>query len=181
MSDSILRWPDWMPKPQKNGYSMESVDRRTKTEMEIGAVTRVEFDTDENTINCTLILNRIQVQWFESFEQHVLHQGSTWFELPIWDSGAVKYYRVRMKNRPKYGNLIGLHTTVTLALDVGQRELLCGGIAQLLLCFSPEQIQGLASSLHKTLHSDAVNVTKIPDFWLYKGCIRRRIAYEYGQ
>ena len=45
-----------MPKPQMNGYGIQPVDRRIKTDMEIGGVYRAEFDTDENECSCSLVL-----------------------------------------------------------------------------------------------------------------------------
>lgn len=116
-------WPEWMPKPRVDGYGIQPVDRRTKTDMEIGGIYRVEFDTDECECTCSLRLNGDESAWFEAFERDVLRQGSVWFEMPLWVEGQVKRHIVRMKERPRAGDLFGLHTTYELSLDVRKREL----------------------------------------------------------
>lgn len=167
MADSLLVWPRWMPKPQRNGYGYDPVDRRERTEMEVGSVLRVKYDTDETTLNCTLILDQFQLAWFESFEHSVLSQGSQWFEMPIQTGGSIENHVVRMKTRPKYGQLIGLYTTVTLQLDVEKRNLICGGLARLLMCMSPQEIITLHSLVHTAVHL-SIPPLKIPEFWMDK-------------
>ena len=164
MASELLVWPDWMPKPQKSGYSYEPVDRRERTDMEVGSVLRVNYDTDETTLNCTLILNPFQVAWFESFEHSVLSQGSRWFEMPIQTGGDISNHTVRMKSRPKYGQFIGRYTTVTLQLDVEKRNIICGGLAQMLLCMGPQDIISLHSKVHKVVN-ETVSSIQLPDFW----------------
>lgn len=148
-NDKFYCWPDWMPKPQRNGYGYEPVDRRSKTDMEVGSVLRVNFDTDESTIDCTLVLNPIQAQWFEKFERDMLNQGAKWFQMPIWMAGCIETHTVRFAARPKAGNLIGArHTTYTLKLDLQKRDLkLCDEVLELLLCVNPADIVQTAQNL----------------------------------
>lgn len=140
--DRTICWPDWMPKPQRSGYSYEPADRRSKTDMEIGSVLRVNFDTDETVVNCTLILNRMQSTWFEIFERGLLRQGSQWFEMPIQTGGCIEWHTVRFAARPKAGNLIGpRHTTYTLQLEIEKRELrMCDELFELLMCISDQDL-----------------------------------------
>lgn len=154
-------WPEWMPKPQVNGYGIQPVDRRTKTDMEVGGVYRAEFDTDECDCSCSLVLNRDESAWFEAFERDVLKQGAVWFEMPLWVGGAVEPYVVRMKERPKAGNLIGLHTTYTLSLDVKKRDLMSADEAEALLWYKPSDIRLYDSLLQFILH------VKMPGFTVF--------------
>lgn len=153
-STKFYCWPSWMPLAQSNGYSYEPTDRRTKTDMEVGSIMRVNFDTDESTLNCTLILNAVQAQWFEKFERDMLNQGATWFQMPIQIAGCIEWHTVRFASRPKAGNLIGpRHTTYTLKLDIQKRDLkLCDEVAELLLCITPPELTGTYARVH--------------DFWL---------------
>ena len=153
-------WPDWMPKPQMNGYGIQPVDRRIKTDMEIGGVYRAEFDTDENECSCSLVLNRDESAWFEAFERDLLKQGTVWFEMPLWVGGKVETHVVRMKERPKAGNLIGLHTTYTLSLDVRKRDLISQDEAEAMLWYKPSDLRLYDSMLQYILH------VKMPEFTL---------------
>lgn len=151
MSEKFYCWPDWMPLAQSDGYAYEPTDRRSKTEMEVGSVLRVNFDSDETTLDCTLILNAVQSQWFEKFERNMLNQGSTWFQMPIQIAGCIERHTVRFAARPKAGSLIGpFHTTYTLKLDVRQRDLpICDEIMDLLLCVSPLDLRNTAKNLRE--------------------------------
>lgn len=142
MAEKFYCWPSWMPIAQRPNYSYEPTDRRSKTEMEVGSILRVNFDTDETTLDCTLILNTMQAQWFEKFERDMLNQGAKWFQMPIQIAGCIEWHTVRFAQRPKAGNLIGpRHTTYTLKLDIQQRDLkICDEVEELLFCLSPNEI-----------------------------------------
>lgn len=152
-----------MPKPQMNGYGIQPVDRRIKTDMEMGGVYRAEFDTDENECSCSLVLNRDESAWFEAFERDLLKQGTVWFEMPLWVGGKVETHVVRMKERPKAGNLIGLHTTYTLSLDVRKRNIpMCPGIAALLTCYTPSSLGKIMDMFSTLVDETAPGITILP-------------------
>lgn len=152
-----------MPKPQMNGYGIQPVDRRIKTDMEMGGVYRAEFDTDENECSCSLVLNRDESAWFEVFERDLLKQGTVWFEMPLWVGGKVETHVVRMKERPKAGNLIGLHTTYTLSLDVRKRNIpMCPGVAALLTCYTPSSLGKIMDMFSALVDETAPGITILP-------------------
>ncbi len=135
--EDLCAWPQWMPLPQTSSYSYEPTDRRTRTDMEVGSVIRVNYDTDETTVNCTLILDRVQSAWFETFERDLDSQGAGWFRMPLLIGGCLSWHTVRFSSRPQAGDIIGLHMTYTFTLDVQQRNLpMCAELAALLLCIS---------------------------------------------
>lgn len=138
--ECLKTWPSWMPKPQRSGYTYGPVDRRKKTDMEVGSVLRVEYDTDECTCDCTLILDRMQSTWFESFERGLMRQGSEWFRMPLMFGGCIDWQTVRFASRPKASEIIGVrYTSYTFTLDVYRRENLfeCDVLTELLMCISP--------------------------------------------
>jgi hypothetical protein len=143
-------WPDWMPYPQRPSYSYELADRTLESQMDIGTIKRVEFDTDETIISCTLILcNRLQLEWFEKFERDCLRQGSRWFRMPIFMSGHVEFYTVQFKGRPKFGSIIGIsHTTVTMQLRIEKRDLLDDAIFEAVTLFGPNGLQNVAGRIN---------------------------------
>lgn len=165
MADKFYCWPDWMPKAQRNGYGYEPVDRRAKTDMEVGSLIRVNYDTDETTLNCTLILNAVQAQWFEKFERNMLNQGSQWFQMPIMVAGCIQMHTVRFASRPKASEVIGpYHTSYQLALEVQERNLdICDELMDIMLCVSPKHIM---------MTSD-----RVQEFWLSLRCLQVPIYF----
>lgn len=161
MADEF-RWPDWMPAPQQDGFKVEPVDTRTTSDMEIGSVIREEFRTDQQVASGKLVLNQVQAAWFEGFEQRLLHQGSRWFQFPLWISGEIQYRLVRMQKRSYLGQVNGLHSVYAVTLDVESRDLLDDELLELLLYYSPEEIVWAADRLHVILHGEAPGVTRIP-------------------
>lgn len=140
MAEKINCWPAWMPKAQQTSYSYNPVDRRTKTDMEVGSVLRVNFDTDETTLNCQLILNRVQSQWFEVFERNLQNQGAKWFRMPIQIAGCIEWHTVRFAARPKSSIMAPHYTQYDLTLDIWKRDLeLCPELADFLFCISPDE------------------------------------------
>lgn len=138
-------WPDWMPLAQSNGYTYEPTDRRTKTDMEVGSVLRVNFDTDETILDCTLILDTVQAQWFELFERNMLNQGAKWFQMPIQIAGCIEFHTVRFASQPKATWKAPHYTSYSLKLDVQKRDLqMCEELAEFLLCITPKQLRDSA-------------------------------------
>lgn len=177
-SDEFYQWPDWMPLPQISGYGYEPSDRRTRTDMEVGSVLRVNFDSDETTVTCMLICNTWQAAWFEAFERGALRQGSRWFRLPLQTGGAINWHTARLAARPKAQQLMGVfHTAYQLQLELEQRELeMCDDLAEILVCIPPEDLVSAADSGEAFV--TRIPRLDVPQFWLHD-CAHRR-AYEYG-
>lgn len=169
MADSDV-WPEWMPRPQQEGFSIQPVDTRLTSEMEIGSVVRVEFNTDMQIASCTLALDRLEAAWFEAFEQTLQNQGAKWFRFPLWISGEIQYRLVRMRERPKLNRTSGLTSWYALSLDVADRELMSRDLTEALLHYSPDEIVDMANRLHPILHVQAPGLSLVPaDFWPLSG------------
>lgn len=178
MASDLFKWPDWMPLAQQSGYGYEPADRRTRTDMEVGSVLRVNFDTDETTLNCTLILTQFQAAWLEAFERGALHQGAQWLEMPIQTGGCIEWHTVRFASRPKVAGVNALYTTYTLQFDLEKRELAMGDeLAELLVCVAPEELIEAVDTVKAFV--SALPALRVPAFWIY-GCLHRRLEYEYG-
>lgn len=135
-------WPSWMPLAQQDDYAYQLTDRRTRTDMEVGSILRVNYDTDETVVTCSLILDRSQAAWFEVFEKSLLSQGSQWFEMPLQFGGCIEWHTVRFKERPKVSRIISCsHTVYALQLELNDRDLaMCPALAEVLLCMTPEEL-----------------------------------------
>ena len=162
---SMITWPDWMPAPQQDSFSIQPEDRRLTTETEAGSIIRYQFDTDVNVADCTLVLNRTQANWFEAFERDVLMQGSIWFDFPLWIGGDVVWEKCRFKTRPKAGNLIGLHTTYTFSLYVSKRSNIDGRYAAIMLELGMDDFEYIYNKLHHILHVQSPGLTILPNEW----------------
>lgn len=164
----MITWPTWMPAPKRESYGMQPVDRRTKTEMEIGGVYRTEFNTDESTCDCSLILSPDESAWFESFERGVLEQGSTWFSLPLWVGGRVEEHVVRFRERPRLTGIHGCYTSYSMQLEVSGRHLLCADDAEALMVYPPCEIRcygnefKVISKMYRNLLASLAGITNIP-------------------
>jgi hypothetical protein len=139
-----------------DGYGLEPVDRTIVTEMEIGAVKRREFDTDETIANCSIFLNAFQANWFEAFERDALRQGSRWFKMPLFTGGELLWHTVRFRGRPKSADKAGEYMTYSFQLDVEKREgLMPGDLAELLASFDdPDGLYMLDDLLQKLVNVD---------------------------
>ena len=115
----MRKWPEWMPVPQKDGYSVQSEDRRTKPDFGVFGELIDEFGMEEGTIECSLLLDQVQCAWLESLEAELLWQGAQWFEMPLLSGREVTWHRVRMRERPSVGRLVGCqYTCATLKLEL---------------------------------------------------------------
>ncbi len=162
----ILRWPAWMPVPIKDDYSYQAKDNRTITETEVGNIIRVEFAGDETAVSCTLVASPVEVAWLECFERDLLHQGASWFEMPMLTGGAVQFHTVRLKSKPTLGKLHGEHIRVSLELELKRREpTLCLWFARLMLHFSLPQLETLHSTVHSVINETAP-LCQIPAYWM---------------
>lgn len=165
MASQLLRWPDWMPKPQRASYSYEPTDRRSRTDMEVGSILRVNYDTDESKATCTLTLNKTQAAWFEAFEKSWLAQGSRWFEMPLQSGGEINWHTVRFAARPKATAQGPRHTTFNLTLDLEKRpDVLCPEVVEILFCMSPQDLCCAAENLRHAMH-DIIPSISLPDYW----------------
>lgn len=176
--ECLLEWPAWMPKPQRSGYTYSPVDRRKRTDMEVGSIMRVEYDTDECTCDCTLILDRLQSSWFEAFERSILRQGARWFRMPLQFGGCIEWQTVRFSTRPKANGLVGMHTTYTFTLDIECRDLPFKNdfIAGILLCLSFEEFFDMTHSAELII--DKMPGWQVPPVWLPKKCGKVSDIYE---
>jgi hypothetical protein len=127
-----------MPMPQRTGYGYEVTDRTLNTDMEISSLSRVEFDTDETTITCTMVLcNRGELEFYEAFERDCLRHGTRWFQMPIWMTGKIEWYNCRFMGRPKVTPDGPNYASVTMKMKIERRELLDPDILEVLMIFGP--------------------------------------------
>lgn len=161
MADRIV-WPSWLPKVQSTSYSYQTVDRRAKSDMEIGGILRNEFDTDETRLQCRLVLDPDQAAFFEAFQKQILKSGTVWFELPILIGGEIKNHIVRFAEHPKLESLMGVHAFYSLNLQIDRRILMPEWLTEILLWISPVTLRWLSNRLHEILHIQIPGTLDVP-------------------
>ena len=121
--DGLLCWPHWMPIPEKKalGYSLQETN--TRTEMDIGAIVRAKFKTDQTDFSCQIIMRDCEIEWLEAFEAELLNQGSVWFLMPIWVAGDVRHYTVQFTERPKVSQVKGEDNWLDFKIRIKNRLL----------------------------------------------------------
>jgi hypothetical protein len=142
-----LAWPPSLPNAEVDSYGIQPTDRRLKSDMEIGAVYRNEYGTDENQCSCTIELYQDEAALFEAFERDTLDDGTKWFDASLWVGGRLCTHRVRFRDHPRVSKRSSLMTTYSWTFDVSQRELIGPEYASLLLHYSPESIRNLKQFL----------------------------------
>lgn len=174
--NKLPRWPAWMPLARQSDYGYQPVDRRSKTDMEVGSILRVNFDTDETQFSCSLILDRMQSAWFEVFERDMLNQGSRWFEIPLQSGGSISWHTARFKSRPKASLPGPWHTTYSFTLEIDKRPAtLCPQIAEFLNCVSPQDLCRTASTLREAMQ-EVIPSIDLPDFWVPRQTEQEEVA-----
>lgn len=163
MSEQLFTWPDWMPGPLTEGYAVETDDRRLTSQTEAGSIVRRQFDTDEATVTCSVMLDRMRADWFEAFERDMLAQGSKWFEFPLWVAGSLTMHKVRFAQRPKASAVIGTHTRYEFVLNVAHKNGMSGDDAEILY-YLGDQAEYFSNLLHWILHVQSPGLTIIPQF-----------------
>ena len=118
----FAQWPEFLDIPLRDSYGYAPVDRRGKSPMEMGNRYRVQYDTDETTLDCHFYMSHDQTAFFEAFEKHAQNQGTTWFEMPVMAGGKISRHVVRFREKPKVGNFKGGFCIVEMSLDIAQRK-----------------------------------------------------------
>ena len=177
MADEKLpRWPAWMPVVQQQSYGYQPTDRRTRTDMEVGSIVRVNFDTDETQFTCSLLLDRMQSAWFEVFERDMLNQGAHWFEIPLQSGGEITWHKARFQTRPKASLPGPWHTTYSFTLEVDKRPAtLCPQIAEFLTCASPQDLCRSGEAMRRAMQ-EVVPSIDLPDFWAVRETAPEEVA-----
>ena len=116
---ALLKWPDWMPKPLTNGYSVKTTDTRAVSGTEAGSIIRMQFPgADLREAEGSLLLDLIEQAWFESFERYLLHNGLDWFRMPLLSGGSVSPHLARFRDRPALTGFHGTFARYDFTLDV---------------------------------------------------------------
>lgn len=114
----LPRYPDGMPLPVADGFSIKRVENRFRSETSAGKRVTRQYLSREFDASCTLLLTDEEAGWFESFVQHTLAGGTRHFEFPIWYAGRVEWRTAALVNIPEASSLEAGHVEYSLKLKV---------------------------------------------------------------
>ena len=115
---SIARYPNGMPLPSVDGFSIKRVENRFRSETSAGKRVTRQYLSREFDASCTLLLTDAEAGTFEHFVQHKLAGGSLPFEFPVWYAGHVEWRTAVFVNIPEASSLEAGHVEYSLKLKV---------------------------------------------------------------
>ena len=115
---SIARYPDGMPLPLADDFSIKRLETRFKSETSAGKRVTSQYLSREFEVSCTLLMTDTEAGWFESFVQHTLACGTLPFEFPVWHAGRVEWRKALLVNLPEASGLEAGHVEYSLKLKV---------------------------------------------------------------
>ena len=121
--DEPLCYPFWMPVPEEGSYKYDISDMTSRTEMEIGSLRRMQFDSDEVVVTCEVLCEDVEAAFIETFEENLLEKGQKWFWMPLLVSGKVGRFYVSFAGRPSLAGVQGLLSRYVFAVRLGDRRL----------------------------------------------------------
>lgn len=82
----MATWPSTLPKPTRDGYTLEPVDPNLRTDMEAGPSRfRRRFTATPTDNKVRFRFTRLQFEIFEAWWTHEISDGALWFTMPIYN------------------------------------------------------------------------------------------------
>lgn len=146
-----ISWPDSLPLPMEADYTIRDVDSRVASSMEAGQFLRRQFASREADCTGELLMTKKQAKAFETFFDSELDYGASWFRMPLYNHGTIRWYWVQFAEMPEYKVAGGVWTRISFHLK---------------LSYANAEMYKPTSSyynlLHHVLHDVAPECTKIP-------------------
>ncbi len=126
-------WPEVLPLPTFEGYSIESMDSVSRTDMESGpARQRLRYTQTPTRIKVRWKFNSFQFSIFESWFKHEAKEGGRWFEIPLLGGLGMVEHESRFAGRgsspyiasPEKGDSGGAFWVVSSVLEIRERSIL---------------------------------------------------------
>lgn len=126
---AIAEYPSGLPYPLREGYGLKHVSPLMRTEMQSGrARQRRRFTSVPTNVPVTWQCTNEQAQFFETWFQHTLLDGSEWFTCPLKTPMGLKHYEARFTGMYDGPDLIGVSDWLfTAELEIRERQTLPKG------------------------------------------------------
>lgn len=128
----IPKYPDGLPLPLRDGYSVEPVDQIRRTEMDVGrAVQRIEFEDAPAFPTLSWIFTAPEARLFIAWQRQIAKSG--WFTMKLVTPMGFDDLKVRFTETPKGGGLVGRYCwQYSARCEIEYEPILADGWAEIL-------------------------------------------------
>lgn len=149
---SVL-WPNNLPLPTVQDYSVQPGDAILRTEMEAGpARQRRRFTQVPTRVNVRWVMRADQFALFEAWYRWQAKEGGAWFQVSLLGGLGLLAQEARF-TRPFQAQLLkGTLWEIRSELEIRERPTLDEGALALLLEYDAQTIQAMALQLHTLVH-----------------------------
>lgn len=119
-------YPASLPKPQQNGYALQTVSPLLRTDMASGRARQRRAFTSVPTIaSCSWFLSHVQAQAWEAWFRNGITDGAEWFDVEIQTPLGVRPYTARFAGMYDGPRLVGgRYWEISGQLEVRDRPVL---------------------------------------------------------
>lgn len=158
-----VEFPQHLPYPTVEGYSIRPDDAIVRTEMESGpARQRRRYTQTPSRITVRWIMNRHQFSLFEAWYKYFAKEGAEWFVITLLGGLGLIKQEARFTKQFEASLLNGYLWEVSSELEIRERPTLSEGGLGILLENDYEKLLNAVNRLHYLVHT--VCPQKIKDF-----------------
>ncbi len=149
----MITWPDKLPFPTVEGYSIQPGDAIVRTDMEAGSARqRRRFTQVPSRIQVRWLMSQTQFAIFEAWYRWEAKEGGAWFDITLLGGLGLLSQQARFTQSFQTQLVTGTLWEIRTELEVRERPVLNPGTLHLLLT---EDMQGLTNAidgLHRLVH-----------------------------
>ncbi len=149
----MIAWPDKLPFPTVEGYSIQPGDAIVRTDMEAGSARqRRRFTQVPSRIQVRWLMTQTQFAIFEAWYRWSAKEGGAWFDITLLGGLGLLSQQARFTQPFQTQLVTGTLWEICTELEVRERPVLNPDVLHLLLV---EDVQGLivaTDSLHRLVH-----------------------------
>jgi hypothetical protein len=149
----MIAWPETLPLPTVEGYSIQPGDAILRTEMEAGpARQRRRFTQVPSRVSVRWIMRRDQFALFEAWYRWQAKEGGAWFEIELLGGLGLLTQEARFTRQFQAQLLGGTLWEIRSELEIRERPVLDEGLLNLLLSEDAQGIITVSNSLYVLVH-----------------------------
>jgi hypothetical protein len=150
----MIKWPDTLPLPTIQGYSVQPNDSILRTEMEAGpARQRRRFTQTPTRVSVRWVMRQDQFALFESWYRFQAREGGAWFDIELLGGLGLIEQEARFTRQFQAQLFAGVLWEVSSELEIRERPVLDEGLLALLLDEDALGIITAVDGLHTLVHS----------------------------
>ena len=150
----MIKFPQHLPLPTIDGYSIKPDDAIIRTDMESGpARQRRRFTQTPSKIAVRWVMNQEQFSLFEAWYKFLAKEGAEWFDIQLLGGLGLIEQEARFIQQFEAGLYKGLLWEITAELEIRDRPTLSEGALDILLDSDPVKLGRTVERLHYLVHT----------------------------